>query len=222
MKQEEQEQAIVLRKKGHSLNEISTRLGVAKSSVSVWVKDVTLSTQAQRRIESRYTKGQLASMRTHRQMTTQKLEDAEQYADAILGNLHTDVPVDQIICAMLYWCEGSKMYANKGIFSFTNADPDLVATFLSLLRRSFDVDESKLRVCMHLHGYHDEARQLSFWSKTTSIPKEQFIRSYRKQETAITIRKGYQGCIQIRYYDTVLLRRILAIARGYMTKHTGL
>jgi len=222
MKRKEQTQAIVLRKKGHSLNEISVRLGVAKSSVSVWVKDVALSAQAQRRIESLYTKGQLASMRAHRQMTTLKLEDAEQYATTILENLRANVSVDQIICAMLYWCEGSKMYANKGIFSFTNADPDLVATFLSLFRRSFEVDESKLRVCMHLHGYHDEARQLSFWSKTTSIPKEQFIRSYRKQETGITIRKGYQGCVQIRYYDTVLLRRILAIARAYMAKNTGL
>jgi len=43
MKNLEQNEAVRLRKKGVSMGEIATTLGVAKSSVSSWVRDVPLS-----------------------------------------------------------------------------------------------------------------------------------------------------------------------------------
>lgn len=121
-----------------------------------------------------------------------------------------------MLCALIYWCEGAKLYGNKGNFCFTNSDPMLVAAFLKLLRASFDIDESKFHPALHIHEYHNERAQLKFWSKVTSIPVGQFIRSYRKPESGITIRKGYQGCVQVRYYDKMVLRRILAIASEFL------
>ena len=44
-KAKEKEMAIVLRKEGQSLNQIAKKLNVAKGSVSVWVRDVDLTTR---------------------------------------------------------------------------------------------------------------------------------------------------------------------------------
>ena len=46
MKLDEQQKAVALRKRGYSMREISERLHVSKSSVSLWVRSVPLSPQA--------------------------------------------------------------------------------------------------------------------------------------------------------------------------------
>ncbi len=218
MKLKEHKLAIILRRQGYSMKEISKALQISKSTVSVWVNNILLSRSAQKRIRLLYTDGQIASQKAHRAKTALKEHGAREEARQILSKIPHNREIKQLLCALIYWCEGAKRYGNKGNFSLTNSDPALVSTFLSLLRESFELDESKFRVCMHLHSYHDEKIQLKFWSKMTSIPIEQFIRSYLKKESGISIRDGYQGCISVRYYDTVLLRRILAIASEFLKK----
>ena len=215
MKSKEREKARHLRKSGHSVKEISDRLGVSKSSASLWVSDVLLSAAAKRRLLSRYTEGQIASQAAIRAKTAGKEAQARVKALAVLSRVPDIKEIGQLLCSLVYWCEGAKIYAGKGQFSFTNSDPALVASFLRLLRKGFSVDETKFRVCVHIHGYHHEGTQLKFWSKVTNIPVEQFMRSYRKKESRTTIRSGYQGCVSVRYYDAVLHRDILAIASEF-------
>ena len=118
---------------------------------------------------------------------------------------------------MIYWCEGNKSLRDS-VF-FTNSDPRLIANFLHLFRNSFDIDESKFRVCMHLHDYHNEEKQLNFWSDVTFIPKNQFFKSYKKLNTKKRIRDNYQGCIQVRYYDINIARKLQAVAKEFMDKY---
>ena len=210
--------AVALRKRGRSLNEIVNQLAVSKSSVSAWVRDVTLSDVARKRIESRYTMGQLASQKAHFAKTASKEVAASEEALRVLETIPNNSAIKKLLCAVMYWCEGAKLYNQRGNFSFTNSDPALVRKFLALLRESYELDESKFRACVHLHSYHSESAQLKFWSKMTSIPIRQFIRSYHKQESGKSIRTGYQGCISVRYYDAILLRQLLAIAREFLNK----
>ncbi|TSC86505.1 MAG: Uncharacterized protein G01um10148_491 [Parcubacteria group bacterium Gr01-1014_8] len=218
MKLVEHERAISLRKQGRSMKEIANTLFVAKSTVSLWVRDISLSRPARKRIRLLYTNGQIASQKANRAKTALKERHAQEEAKRILSKIPDNRELKQLLCCLIYWCEGAKRYGNMGNFSFTNSDPELISTFLSLLRESFELDEAKFRVCMHLHSYHDEKKQLKFWSKMTSIPTELFIRSYRKRESGISIRSGYQGCISIRYHDTAFLRQILAIASEFLKK----
>ena len=53
----EQQQARKLRAKGKSLNQIVRQLEVAKSSVSVWVRDVRLTQKQQSEIKQRELSG---------------------------------------------------------------------------------------------------------------------------------------------------------------------
>lgn len=112
----------------------------------------------------------------------------------------------------MYWCEGGKN--EKFGIHFTNSDPYLVKTFLYFLRRGYKLKENKLKVCIHLHEYHDVKKQLAFWSQTTKIPKGQFVKPYIKPHTGKVVRENYQGCISIRYYSTDLARKILMLGKA--------
>ncbi len=53
VKKEEKRKSIILRKKGYSLNEISKKLELNKTTVSLWVRDIKLNDNARKRLEKR-------------------------------------------------------------------------------------------------------------------------------------------------------------------------
>ncbi|MCX6713071.1 MAG: hypothetical protein NTY66_02595 [Candidatus Vogelbacteria bacterium] len=218
MKLEAKRQAIKLRQKGYSLGEIRAELGVAKSSASLWVRDANLSKKAQEIIRSKLTKGQEMSIKAHHEITRQKNIVAREYARSLLNNIKIDRKLAQFACSLLYACEGGK--GLRSTLSFTNSDPAMIATFLRWFRRGFEIDESKFRVCVHLHDYHDKEKQLNFWSKTARIPRGQFMRPHNKLHTGVNRREGYPGCVCINYYDSSMKRKLMAIAEEFI-KNTG-
>ena len=217
MKQNEKQHAIELRKKGYSINEISKQISVSKSSVSYWVSDVELSMIAKQRIIKNQSIAREKSSEILRARRREREDIAQKSGETTVRRIKLNRPVEKIICAMIYWCEGNKN-PRDGV-SFTNSDPHLIITFLELLRANFLIDESKLRVCMHLHDYHDEAIQLTFWSKPTKIPKDRFTKTFQKPHTGMQKHPGYQGCIRIRYSDIVITRELLATGEMFMKKY---
>ena len=211
----EKELACKMRAEGYSFLEISNKLDVSKSSASAWTRDISLSGKAKDRLFQRRKRGQEKSSRTIRARTRSNLEEASVYAKNELRNIVLDNTQIRIMCALLYWCEGEKSL-NDGTLSFTNSDPLLAATFVNFLRKGFDLEEDKFRVCVHLHDYHNKKDQLQFWSQTLNISQKQFMKPYYKPHTGKQKREGYAGCASIRYYDTHLARRIQAIAREFL------
>ena len=214
MKLKERFAAVELRKKGYSLNEIVEILHIAKGSASVWVRNISLSKTAEKRLLTRITIGQLASQKAKRAQTVIKESNAIDIADEIISKLVFNKNVAQILCAFIYYCEGSKD-VRKGL-SFTNSDPDLVRFFLSIFRKSFDLNEKKFSVGVHLHSYHNPKKQLKFWSKTTNIPVEQFIKPYLKPTSGLYKKEGYPGCVSVRYGSAKIARELKAVAVQFM------
>lgn len=217
MKKEQKTEALKLRKQGYSLTEISSQLHIAKSTASLWLRSVELSTQAAMRIKQRRDMGRDRAAHARKISTDRKLIAAIQNGKTSLRKIHFSKEYNQLLCALLYWCEGTKL-RRGGTLTFTNSDPELVHIFLNLLRHSFDIDECKLRLVVHLHTYHKERDQLRFWSKVTNIPLTQCNRPYRKAHTGIRTREGYQGCVSVRYHDVVLGRKIEGIAKAFLNK----
>ncbi len=216
MKVELQKKARDMRKDGHSLKEIASVLKVSKSSASVWVKSVILSPQADAVLKSKSTAGQLASQQTIRRQTLQKENDALMSARKVLSSYHLTPDIMRVILAMIFHCEGSKN-TSYGV-QFTNSDPNLIRTFMQLLRATFEINEEKLRAGIHLHDYHNPERQLKFWSKVARIPTHQFIKPYRKQNSGLYKKENYQGCVSIRYYDVKVARELKALALEFMNR----
>ncbi|MES2224407.1 MAG: hypothetical protein V4478_00295 [Patescibacteria group bacterium] len=214
MKAELKSQAITLRKKGYSYNEITKNISVPKSTLSNWLKGIQLSKVAQKKIEAKMSNGQIAAKKAKKLQTMAKEEMAKLAALETLKDVRWSMQYTKIICAMMYYCEGAKN-VQSGI-RFSNSDPLVIALFMKLFRRSFYIQEEKLRVCAHLHSYHDKNEQLSFWSKTSSIPLRQFTKPFLKPSSGLHKKEGYQGCITIKYGDVTIAREMKALAIQFM------
>ena len=199
MKLKEKQKARKLRAKGYTIARISAMLGVAKSSVSLWVRDQKLSDYAKKRITAVSDQARLKAIQ-NRKMQRHKLEsDIMQRLELEIHQMELYCnPFSKLACALLFWAEGGK--TDRSLM-FMNSDPHMIRAFLKLLRLSFELDESKFRVCLHLHSYHNKAKQTRYWAEITSIPVKQFIKPYSKKNTGKRKKEGYQGCASLRYHD---------------------
>lgn len=211
--------AIALRRRGYSLSEIMHSVKASKSSVSVWVRNEPLTPAGRERLLTKIKLGQLISAENKRKRTRIQIADFVKEAEEDISKMVLDSLHGKFMCALLYWCEGTKNYF-QGV-NFINSDSRLVSTFLFLFRKSFSVDEGKFRCCVHIHEYHDANKQITFWSKVTHIPEKQFIKPYLKPHTGKRIKADYQGCISIRYHDNTMARRLYALGETFI-KSKGL
>lgn len=217
---EVKEKCVELRQRGFSINEIATETNIAKATLSEWLRNVKLSTPARQRLISRIKKGRFVSAENKKRRTQSYLDSYFRNSINALDSLRVDTTTARILCGVVYWCEGAKNQFS-GV-KFTNSDPTVIASFLYLFRRGFEIDESKLRALIHLHEYHDKNKQLAFWSKVAKIPKSQFIRPYLKPHTGKRIRNDYQGCVTISYYSNDLARQLLMLGKAFFARYGGM
>lgn len=109
--------------------------------------------------------------------------------------------------ALLYWGEGSK---SERRLTFTNSDPEMISSYLYLLRKVFNTDEKKFRFVLYLHDYHDQEEMYRYWLNVVKIDKKQSS-IYIKKNAGKNKKKDYKGCVSIRYYDIKILEEIFII-----------
>lgn len=200
------EEAILLRMKGFSLNEIVDKIKISKGTASAWLENIKLDSKALKRLKERKIIGQYKTIQTKKRKKEELLNGLEVETVNKLRAICFNKEIYQLLSSVLFWCEGSKGNLTKVVF--TNSDPNMVRFFLGCLRRGFEVKEEKFRIVVHLHSYHNEKTQIEFWSETTRIPISQFTKSFKKKNGGKRIRKDYQGCVSIRYYDARLAKEL--------------
>lgn len=213
------EKAVSLRKRGYSIKEVAKILSISKSTSSGWLSNISLNPTAIRRLQERRIYGQEKA----RQIAFRKRDAREttriDKARKVVAKIPKNMDIYTLIAAILFWTEGSK---DQGVsLRFTNSDPKMVKLFITALKESCDFHWHKLKAKLHLHNYHDPAKQTELWSGITGIPKVNFLRPYLKPHTAIRKRNNYPGCIMIYYYDTELNRLLTAIYRAIVEKYSS-
>lgn len=198
--------AVYLRKKGYSYTEISTKLHIAKSTASLWLKTININSKAKQRILYLRLIGRNKANKTKRIKQNFKNIEYRNWAKTVLHKVTLSKELAQIFCSLLYWAEGGKFTTNR--LEFTNSDPKMIKSFLKFLRLGFPVDESKLRANIHIHEYHNDEKQKLFWQKITNIKPEQFNKSYLKPHTKKVVRENYQGCVRICYYSSETAKKV--------------
>jgi AcrR family transcriptional regulator len=122
-----------------ALRDIAERLGVSKSSVSLWCRDVELSPEQESVLKAKNPalNGQLLGMRVRRERCRMRRIEAQAHGRELarIGD-----PVHRGGC-MLYWAEGSK---SRNAVQIVNADADLLATFLHFLRTCYAVPDTAI------------------------------------------------------------------------------
>jgi len=134
----------------------------------------------------------------------------KKFAKIIVGNYKLNKTSAKILLALLYWSSGAKYPANNFV-AFSNSDSKLVKTFLNLLRITFPIKESKIRIHLQLYTTHDKNKIMEFWSKLLDVPIAQFYKPNIKKPRQTIINRNYFGTCTVRYYSIDLLLKIMEI-----------
>lgn len=213
-----------LRARGLAYNEIAAHLGVSKSSVSLWVRDLPcparLSYEENRK---RSAEGVRRYWERERQVRGARRAREVASAAAEIGDL-TDREL-LIAGAIAYWCEGTKKHQNLERVVFMNSDAGLIRFFLRFLA-TVGVPRCDLTFRVHIHETGDVEAAQRFWQAVTGAPAEQFAKTVIKRHNPKTNRKNvgeeYRGCLRVSVYrSSGLYRKIEGWARASVAEQSG-
>jgi hypothetical protein len=203
----ERHRAQELRAQAWTLQAIAEELGVAKSSVSMWVRDIEFTpnshgrTAARRRGPNKLERRKEAEILYWQQDGRRRIGQLSDREFLVAG-------------VALYAGEGAK---TNGAVGLANTDPAIIAFFCAWLRRFFDIDESRLRARLYLHEGLDLAEATDRWSALTSIPQDQFLRPYRARADETRRRaKHTHGCVTVTYSRSRTHRQIIGLIKALL------
>ena len=128
-----------MRLEGASIKEIERVLGVSRSSVSRWVRDVELGAAQRTRLVERVRLGPIVA---GDRKAAKARETRRGYQEEGRRLVYVRDSTYTAGC-MLYWAEGAKL---RNTVKLTNSDPGLLSYFVEFLRRHFGVSDARFRV----------------------------------------------------------------------------
>lgn len=206
------DKAIKMRKGGLSYSEILEKIPVAKSTLSLWLREVGLS----KRQKQRLTEKKLASirrgwMKMHQlrvERMNKMIEDSINEVDSLISN-----PL-WLTGTMLYWGEGGKekeWRSERVVFS--NMDLQMHKIFRRWAKQYLSVEDDRFRYEIYIHRNHDVEKIKRFWHENLSIPLQE-LRVYFKPTNPNPTRKNvgnnYNGVFRIRITKSSNLNRKIA------------
>ena len=201
-----QNRARDLRAQAWTLQEIATELGVAKSSVSLWVRDVMFVPKPRQ-------SPTFVSPNPLHLAKLAEIEDMNHQGVERIGVLSTAAFLAAGVA--LYAGEGSK---TEGSVKFANSDTQMMAFFCGWFRHFFEVDEARLRVSVYLHRGLDLDATHTHWSEVTGVPTSQFHKGYRAvPDPSIRVTKHEFGCCYFIYSCTRTHRQIMGLQRALLS-----
>jgi transcriptional regulator with XRE-family HTH domain len=167
VKTEERLFARQLRAAGWSIKEIERKLSVSRSSVSLWVRDVELGPEQQKRLLAQTRLGPLVAAE-RKAATAREIRRGYQEEGRRLAR---ERDATYAAGCMLYWAEGSKA---RNTVKLSNSDPDLLAYFLRFLREHFNVGDNRVRLACNLFADHvDRQHEIEdFWLSRLGLERE--------------------------------------------------
>lgn len=214
MKAEIKTQAIKLRQQGWMLPAIQVKLKVARSTLSLWLRNLPLTKTEQFVIHENRNKGRRVAgekKKEQRIASTSKILEAGKAEGIARAN-------DSFFVSglMLYWAEGAK--TNDRV-KFCNSDPEMISFMMSWFRKICNIEEKNFRICLHVHTLHMRSDIESYWSKVTGVPLTQFYKSQIKP-TSLRQRKNilYNGTCTIYAGNVDLFRKMIGWKTGILEK----
>lgn len=213
------EAAIKLRKRGKSIRDIESDLGIAKSNLSGWLRDIELTKKQKEILHRKWLKALVKARKKanefNRNQRLERIKKIKEEANNFVSNITFDKTMAELIFAAFYLAEGSKTGCKLEI---SNANPDILVGFWKLFRSLYPVEKSRVRGYLHLRLDQSEEKSKNYWSRVLNIPKSQFIKSQFDKRTISPTYKNYKGVCTVYYCDVGIQRRIIAIGEEFLQK----
>ncbi len=219
---------IELRTQGRTYSEILKIIPVAKSTVSIWLRGVGLSSRQKQRITEKRQLGQKRGAEAQRNKRIKKQGELINNAQIEVGSL-TKREL-WLIGIALYWAEGGKEKSSRpgSSANFSNSDPRMIALFIRWLKECAGVNDEDIYADLYIHESHiDKVEEvLSEWGRILNRRRSFFRGVYFKRNKILTKRKNigilYIGLIRVTIRSSSdLNRKITGWIKG-ITQYWGI
>lgn len=209
--------AVELRLSGQSYSEILNSIPVAKSTLSLWLREVGM---AKKFVVKNTEKRLNAAKRGALARKSERLIRTELVYKTAKNEIgKVDSKAFWVAGVALYWAEGSKQKENNlsSRVLFSNSDPEMVTYFQKWLKYFCNVTAEELGYELYIHKNEYLNSVVDYWCNLLKINKCNLkvrfkkgnIESYRKNKYA-----NYKGLIRITVLkSTDLNRRIMSWAK---------
>jgi transcriptional regulator with XRE-family HTH domain len=217
VKTEAREAARRLRRdEGMALNAITRHLGVSKSSVSRWVRDIELrpDQHAALRLLNPLYNAQLRGQGGRERSARASRSAAQQHGRELARR---GDPLHLAGC-MLYWAEGAK---TRNAVVFVNSDADMIELFLRFLRTSYGVPDDRvaLSVNCHVSSGRDGSEITRWWLERLGLPEAcARAATVNRPSAASRRRRGHtlpHGTARLVVYSTFVVQSIYGAIQEY-------
>lgn len=201
-----------LRKEGLSIKQISERVGISKSTASIWCQEVSLTVAQKERLFARQIaaghKGRMMGAEANRKRRLERIEKCEKDGSRDIARLTSR---DKLMLGLgLYWGEGAK--ARTSATALINSDPKLILFGMRWFIEQLNVDRADFRPYIYIAASHrGRAREiLAFWVNLLDLPSEQFAKIVFLKGSRRKVYENHDS-----YYGVLALR----VSRGTLLKY---
>lgn len=200
-----------MRKKGISILVIAQKLGVSKSSVSFWCRDIILTDEQFEKLRKNmgvsFKYGQRIASQINRQKKLNEIKKRFKESENMIKKL---TPRDVLVAgACLYWAEGAKT-SNR--FTFVNSDPLMIKIFFLFLTNILKIKKESIRPTLQINFIHKKRikKVMFFWSKYLGINLKNFNKPYFIKTAPKKVYENYDN-----YYGILRLRVLKSSSLQY-------
>lgn len=215
------EEAIQLRKKGTSIKTIEVRLGIARSTLSGWLRSIQLTDEQKEKLkknhENALVHARVKAVLWHNQQKAIRLKLAEENAMQTLNQLNLkDAAVLDLALAFLYLGEGAKTSDSTLL---GNSNPIILNFFIAVLVKNYNLKIEKISCFLHLRADQDPDELKQYWSKVLEIPLQNFKKASIDQRTlGVATYPGYKGVCVLNCGSVAIQRKLVYLSNAFCQK----
>lgn len=158
-------QAEALRKRGYSYALIQQKLGVARSTMSYWFKDMPYTPNQE--VLNRMKVGPERNGQKRHAERLAEVESLKQFGEKEIGKLSKR---DLFMLGLgFYIGEGAK---TTEAIRIVNSDPAAVRLAISWLKNAVGLEDENITLSLHLYPDNDIQASKDYWQKITGLPSE--------------------------------------------------
>lgn len=213
--------AIELRLQGYTYGQIKRELGLPKSTLSDWLRNLSLTIKQIELLSKNKTISK--DLRIERFRSTMRDKRISKLGKIITEQEKSLLPLSKkelfIAGLFLYLGEGNKQ---RNIVAISNTNPIVIQFAKYWMTKILKVPANKLKVRLHLYSDMDINEKIDYWSNLLSIPKEQFSSPYIKKSKRdnLTYKSYGHGTCNLMCFNTNLSEKI-AMSIKLITERCG-
>lgn len=201
--------AIALRLKGYTYSQIKRELGVQKSTLSDWLRMLSLTEEQLNKLAEN--KERAEDIRRERYRITRQKQRLMRLQHIYSIQEKEVTPLSKrelfLMGLLLYWGEGEKSH---GVISISNSDPKIIKFAFYWMVECLKIPKSKIKIQLHIYKDMNIKESINFWVKKIGVRKDQFKKPYIKKTNreGLTYKSFDHGTCKLYFWNVELSEKI--------------